>query len=138
MLDEHTLDAVFSFPSDIFHPGANAVTCCMIFDLGIKHKNATKDTFFGYFKDDGFEKRKNLGRMEKENKAWQKKESKWLELYFKRKEESGLSVVKKVTHSDEWLAEAYMKTDYSNLNQSDFQKVLNEYLGYLISNGKML
>ena len=138
MLDEHTLDAVFSFPSDIFHPGASAVTCCMIFELGTKHKNSKKDTFFGYFKDDGFEKRKNLGRMEKENKAWQRRESKWLDLYFKRKEESGLSVVKKVTYADEWLAEAYMETDYSKLNQSDFQKVLNEYLGYLISNGKVL
>lgn len=46
MLDEHTLDAVFSFPSDIFHPGANAVTCCMIFELGTKHKNSKKILFW--------------------------------------------------------------------------------------------
>ena len=46
--------------------------------------------------------------------------------------------MKKVTWEDEWLAEAYMDTDYSKLNADDFQKVLNEYLGYLISNGRLL
>ncbi len=55
MLDEHTLDAVFSFPSDMFHPGASACACCMIFNLGTRHENVPiKETFFGYFKDDGF------------------------------------------------------------------------------------
>lgn len=61
MLEEHTLDAVFSLPNDIFHPGASANACCMIFNLGERHKNAkNKETFFGYFKEDGFEKRKKL------------------------------------------------------------------------------
>lgn len=138
MLREHTLDAVFSFPSDMFHPGASAVACCMIFNLGTRHKNATQDTFFGYFKDDGFEKRKNLGRMEKESGLWNKIEEHWLSLYFGRKAEKGVSIVRKVTANDEWLAEAYMETDYSSLNQASFQKVLNEYIGYLMANGKIL
>lgn len=73
MLEEHTLDAVFSLPSDMFHPGASAVACCMIFNLGTRHENAPiQETFFGYFKDDGFEKRKNLGRMEKSDGLWRK------------------------------------------------------------------
>ena len=43
--------------------------------------------------------------------------------------------MKKVTWKDEWLAEAYMETDYSNLDESDFQKVINNYLSYLVKQG---
>ena len=139
MLEENTLDAVFSLPIDMFYPGASAVACCMVFNLGVKHDKAPiQETFFGYYKDDGFEKRKNLGRVEREENIWKTIEKKWLELYRGRKTELGLSVTKKVTADDEWLAEAYMETDYSKLNQDDFQKVLNGYIGYLMSNGRLL
>lgn len=37
MLDKYTLDAVFLLPSEVFYPGANAVACCMIFDLSQNH-----------------------------------------------------------------------------------------------------
>ncbi|WP_325066082.1 hypothetical protein [Enterococcus sp. E5-162] len=40
--------------------------------------------------------------------------------------------MQKVSYDDEWLAEAYMETDYTNLNDSDFQQTINEYLSYLI------
>lgn len=131
MLQEHHLDAVFSLPSDIFHPGANANTCCMIFDLGIKHEKAhIKETFFGYFKDDGFMKRKNLGRVEKKENIWQEKINLWLDLYFRRKEHLGLSVFKKVTYKDEWLAEAYMETDYSQLSENNFINNIRDFLAY--------
>ena len=139
MLEENTLDAVFSLPSDMFYPGANAVACCMVFNLGVRHDKAPiKETFFGYFKNDGFEKRKNLGRVEKNEGEWKKIEEKWLDLYRNRKDEIGISINKQVTADDEWLAEAYMETDYSTLNKSDFQEVLNEYLGYLMANGRLL
>ena len=63
MLENNTLEAVFSFPSEMFYPGASAVACCMVFNLGRPH---TKDdeTFFGYYKEDGFEKRKGVGRID--------------------------------------------------------------------------
>ena len=135
MLQEHTLDAVFSFPSDMFHPGASAVACCMIFDLGTRHENANKETFFGYYRDDGFIKRKNLGRVEKKEGIWKNTEAKWLELYYKRKSVKGLSVNRQVTYEDEWLAEAYMETDYSTLSEADFETTIREYYSYLIKTG---
>lgn len=136
MLNEHTLDAVFSLPNDIFHPGSTSAACCMIFNLGTRHNKAPiKETFFGFYKDDGFVKKKNLGRVEKGN--WEEIEKKWLDLYFKRESFPGLSVTKQISSKDEWLAEQYMETDYSTLNQNDFQKVLNEYIGYLIANGDL-
>lgn len=128
MLEKHTLDAVFSLPSDIFHPGANAVACCMIFNLGTRHEDSRRDTFFGYFKNDGHEKRKNLGRVEKEDGLWQNIEERWLELYFNRQEEQGLSVNKRVAANDEWLAEAYMEIDYSQLTEENFEFKIRDFI----------
>lgn len=139
MLQEHHLDAVFSLPPDIFHPGANANACCMIFDLGIRHENAdNKETFFGYFKEDGFKKKKNLGRVEKIDPItgqglWEGIEEKWLKLYRQRKEVKGMSAVKKVSYNDEWLCEAYMETDYSTLKPEDFEQTIRNFKAYCIS-----
>lgn len=138
MLEEHTLDAVFSLPSDVFHPGASASACCMVFNLGVRHANAPiKETFLGYYKDDGFVKKKNLGRVEKTEGIWKKKEEEWLELYFNRKERKGMSAVKELTANDEWLAEAYMETDYSTLSEKDFEKTIRDYYSYLIKNSEV-
>lgn len=142
MLEKHTLDAVFSFPSDMFHPGASVNACCMVFVLGTRHENAPiKETFFGYFKDDGFIKKKNLGRIERTDEhgkgLWSAIEIEWLNLYRRRTIKSGLSVTKQIDYKDEWLAEAFMETDYSRLNQDSFQNILNQYLGYLVANGRL-
>ena len=139
MLDNYTLEAVFSLPNEMFYPGAAAIACCMIFDLSQKHERSNKETFFGYFKDDKFIKRKGLGRIEKTdsngNSLWDSTKDDWLDLYKNKKEVPGLSVMKKVTWKDEWLAEAYMETDYTTLGDKDFQKVLNDYLSYLVKEG---
>jgi len=49
----------------------------------------------------------------------------------------GLSATAKVTGEDEWLCEAYMKTDYTTLREDDFQQTLNNYLAYLLKEGKI-
>lgn len=138
MLDENTLDAVFSLPSDMFHPGASACACCMVFNLGTRHENAPiPETFFGYFKDDGFMKKKNLGRIERRDGLWAEIEARWLDLYFHRRSEKGISAVRKVTADDEWLAESYMETDYSGLSDQSFEQVVRDYYAYLIKQSRM-
>lgn len=65
LLKNNTLDAVFTLPDEIFYPVASVNVCCMVFILGKKHSDPSNpETFFGYFKDDGFRKKKNLGRIE--------------------------------------------------------------------------
>lgn len=139
MLEKYTLDAVFSLPDEMFYPGASACACCMIFDLSRRHERTNRDTFFGYFKDDKFTKRKGLGRVERTdengNSLWVSTEEQWLDLYKNRRTEPGLSVTKKVTANDEWLAEAYMETDYNTLKEEDFQNTINNYLSYLVKRG---
>lgn len=140
MLDKYTLDAVFSLPVEIFYPGAAAVAVCMIFDLSQKHSKANKETFFGYYRDDKFTKRKGLGRIEMTdengNSLWVKTEEEWLDLYKNRKVVPGLSVMKKIDHKDEWLTEAFMETDYSNLTQINFEQTVRDYYSYMIKDGE--
>lgn len=111
----------------------------MIFDLSQKHSKSDKETFFGYYRDDGLEKRKGMGRVEKLDSngtpLWLKIEKQWLDLYRNKKEVVGLSVMQKVDYTDEWFAEAYMEIDYSGLKDDDFQSTLNNYLAYLVKNG---
>ena len=139
LLRENALKAVFTLPNEIFYPGASASVCCMVFEIGKRHEDSPY-TFFGYFKDDGFKKKKNLGRVEQIDtetgkSKWVEIESTWLDTYKKNEAIDGFSAVHKVTGSDEWLCEAYMKTDYSKLSETDFQTTLNNYLAYLITEG---
>ncbi len=144
MLENNTLEAVFTLPNEIFYPGASASACCMVFTLGEPHVKAdgtVKETFFGYYKEDGFKKKKNLGRVEQfdenGNSKWKAIEEEWLKLFRNHKSVDGLSATAEVSGTDEWLCEAYMKTDYSTLCEEDFQQTLNNYLAYLIKEGKI-
>lgn len=143
ILKENTLDAVFTLPSEIFYPGASASACCMVFKIGTKHGDVSNpDTYFGYYKEDGFKKKKNLGRVEQVDSntgksRWAEIEKEWIELYRNRQSVDGLSATHKVTGDDEWLCEAYMKTDYTKLTEEDFQQTINDYLAYLIQSGEV-
>ena len=132
LFKKHTLKAVFSMPDDIFYPtGTN--TCVIVWEAKKPH-DSSFETFFGYCKNDGFVKRKKLGRIDYHG-TWKQIEAEWLKLYHNRDVVDGLSARRAVAHGDEWLCEAYMKTDYSQLSQEDFQKTVNDYLAYLVKAG---
>ena len=142
MLEDNTLEAVFSLPNEIFYPGASASACCMLFTLGkphVKTDGTVNETFFGYCKEDGFKKKKNLGRIEQfdenNNSKWKVIEEEWLSLFNNKRVIDGKSSMTAVDGNMEWLCEAYMKTDYSNLTEADFQQTLNNYLSYLVKEG---
>lgn len=144
LLEDNTLDAVFTLPPEVFYPGSSTNACCMVFTLGKPHVMADgtiPKTFFGYYKEDGHKKKKNLGRIEqfdKENNSiWKRIEEEWLDLYRNKTVKDGMSAMQAVTGDDEWLCEAYMKTDYSKLTEADFQQTLNNYLAYLMKEGRI-
>lgn len=140
ILENNTLEAVFTLPSEIFYPGASVNSCCMLFTLGKPHSKEQK-TFFGYYKEDGFKKKKNLGRIEQfdsENRSkWKSIEEEWLNLFKNSIIVDGKSAKEHVTGDDEWLCEAYMKTDFSQLTNDDFQRTINNYIAYLAKEGKI-
>lgn len=134
LMKKNTLKAVFSMPDDIFYPTGTNV-CVMVWEAHTPH-DSTIETFFGYCKDDGFVKRKKLGRIDIFGK-WKGIEEEWLKLYRNRDVVDGVSARHCVTYKDEWLCEAYMQTDYSKLKQEDFQNTVNEYLAYLVKCGEI-
>ncbi|MFA6255736.1 MAG: N-6 DNA methylase [Candidatus Absconditabacterales bacterium] len=125
ILSKHTLEAVFSMPGELFYP-VGVVTCVMVFTAHIPHNNL-KESFFGYFKDDGYEKTKNDGRIDRRHK-YEEIKQKRLKLFFNRKEEAGFSALKCVGWDEEWCAEAYMETDYSTLNEQDFINEIRKFV----------
>ena len=144
LLEDNTLDAVFTLPNEVFYPGASVNACCMVFTLGRPHvmpDGTAPKTFFGYYKEDGHKKKKNLGRIEQfdknNNSIWKQIEGEWLDLYRNKTVKDGMSAMQVVSGDDEWLCEAYMKTDYSTLSEADFQRTLNSYLAYLVKEGKI-
>lgn len=132
LFEKHTLKAVFSMPDDVFYP-TSTNTCIMVWEAHTPH-DSSQETFFGYCKDDGFVKRKKLGRIDAYDR-WESIKKEWLNLYRNRDIKDGMSARKSVTHSDEWLCEAYMKTDYTKLNKSDFENTIKNYLAYLVKSG---
>lgn len=127
ILEKHHLKAVLSMPDDLFYP-VGVVTCIMVFEANKPNKG--RETWFGYFKDDKFEKRKNQGRIDVRGKYKDEKE-RWLNSYYNKNEVAGLSVKKEVTEKDEWCAEAYMETDYKTICDNDFIAKMKNYAAFL-------
>lgn len=132
LLKNHTLEAVFSMSDELFHNSNVAVvTAIMVFRAKEKHPVNYK-TYFGYWKDDGFIKIKNIGRTDFYNR-WELIKQHWLESYRNRDEIIGHSIKKSITPKDEWCSEAYIATDYSTLTDSDFIQNIKQYLTYLFN-----
>ncbi len=134
IMKKHSLKAVFSMPDDVFYPTAGTNTCIMVWEAHKPHEITNKETFFGFYKEDGFVKKKKLGRVDA-YKNWYSIKNEWLYLYKEKEVKDGLTATKKVTYKDEWLVEAYMKTDYSELKEEDFINTLQDYTAFLVKSG---
>jgi 16S rRNA G966 N2-methylase RsmD len=132
LLNEHTLEAVMSMPTELFYP-VGVVTCVMVFTAKEPHNVSNRKTWFGYWKDDGFIKTKHLGRIDA-HRTWPEIRDHWVHSYRNRDEVPGESVKQKVSALDEWCAEAYMETDYSKLSKHDFEKTVRDYAIFNLEN----
>ena len=136
ILKSHTLEGVLSMPDELFYnSNAGVVSCIMIFTAHKAH-NPNKEVYFGYFKDDGFIKRKNLGRVDYFNR-WDKIKEKWVSSFLNRKVEIGFSTCEKINFNSEWSVENYLNTNYKKLNKNNFENTLHVYSSYLFSNSKI-
>lgn len=132
LLKEHRLEAVMSMPNDLFYP-VGTVACIMVFTAHVPHdSDEHHESWFGYWKDDGFRKDKVQGRIATER--WPEIRGKWIVDFTNRKVRPGLSERKKVGMNDEWCAEAYLETDYSNITEKKFEKELKKYWVFKILN----
>ena len=130
ILKHHTLEAVMSMPDDLFYP-VGTVTCIMVFTAKVPHEVSNRKTWFGYFKNDGFIKVKHRGRVDTQG-TWESISENWITSFRNREVQEGFSILQKVTHEDEWCAEAYIETDYSNLSADLFVRSIQDYRAYLV------
>lgn len=128
ILQEHTLEAVLSLPEELFYnSNVNTVTCAVVLTAHVPHPE-NKKTWFGYCRNDGFVKRKNKGRIDAYH-SWQQIKEQWMSAYINREVIPEFSVMRHVTASEEWCAEAYLETRYDRLTENDFlETVKNFYL----------
>ncbi|SLI42264.1 N-6 DNA methylase [Mycobacteroides abscessus subsp. bolletii] len=130
LLKKHTLEAVMSMPPELFHP-VGVVTCIMVFTAGIPHAISARKTWFGYWRNDGFVKTKHLGRIDQAGR-WPEIRDRWVSTFRNREVHAGESVATIVGPNDEWVAEAYMETDYTKLTKEDFERSVLEYALFLL------
>lgn len=134
ILKYHTLKAVMSMPDKLFDDSEkSSVTCIMVFEAHKPHSDATK-TWFGYWKEDGFKKKRPYGRKDIDGIYEKEIKNFWLDNYRNKKEIKGFSVLQHVNSEDEWLVEAYLKTDFEELKDVDFIDTLKEYTTFLYYN----
>lgn len=131
LLDGHTLLATMSLPDELFYP-VGAIPVAVVLQAHQPHVDAKNPTWFGYWKNDGFIKVKNLGRIDADG-AWPAVRDEWLADYYARRELPGRCVKRWVTADDEWCAEAYLETDYAKITARDFEAVVREHALYALT-----
>jgi len=136
LLSKHCLEAVMSMPDELFSP-VGTITCIMVFTAHKPHAEEKRKTWFGFWKDDGFRKTKQHGRIDADD-AWEGIRDNWIEAFRNKDEIPGLCVKRYVSAQDEWCAEAYMETDYSDITQDDFEATVKKYMVFKMLNNDNL
>lgn len=133
ILDNHTLEAVMSMPEDLFHNSKVGVVTCAIVITAHKPHPKGKKTWLGYWRNDGFEKTKNKGRIDLNN-TWKDIREKWLNAYFNKEVIDNQSLMIELNAGKEWCIEAYLETDYSTIKENSYRNYIQKYLAYRLLN----
>jgi type I restriction-modification system DNA methylase subunit len=135
LLASHSLKAVMSMPGQLF-PNVGTVTAIAVFEAHKPHCNADgtpkAETWLAYWHDDGYSLLKK-DRIERKPGIWAEIKKNWLDDYFKQRVVLGSSYKKGLTGSDEWVAEAFMETDYAKLGKADFEEEVKKFALFKLS-----
>lgn len=131
LMRDHSVLAVFSMPSDLFHnSGVSVQTSIFLVEAHKPHKEDSK-IFLAFCDDDGFVKTGDKGRVDSRGK-WAGIKNRWLSIYKDKKEENHFSVLKSLKPKDVFCAEAYITTDYGQLSKHYFERILKLHIAYRI------
>lgn len=126
ILKYHTLLACMTMPGQLFFDShVGTATCIMVFKAHVPH-DCNKATFFGRWQDDGFKVIPHNGR--KDAGEWNRIRQEWIDqIDGTAKADDYVWLKKKINCSDEALAEAYIETDFSKLQDEDFENTMKKY-----------
>jgi hypothetical protein len=134
LLEQHTLEAVMSMPEDLFHNSrVNVATCIFVITAHLPHPE-NKETWLGYWREDGFVKTKGKGRADL-HQTWESIKQQWLTAYARRETIQHFSLMKPLRAGDEWCIENYLVADYDRLSPGLFKGAAERYLAYRLLNG---
>ena len=125
LLKHHTLLACMTMPNQLFFDShVGTAPCIMVFKAHIKH-DENKAVFLARWQDDGFVVIPHNGR--KNGGLWDTIREEWInQMDGTATANEYIWLKKKINISDEALAEAYIKTDYSTLSDKDFETTLKK------------
>lgn len=130
-MENNTLEAVFTMPDQLFYPTATN-TCIMLWTAKIPH-NKNNQVYLARIKDDGYVLQKPYGRIDRDEK-WEAVKNYWLTSFKDKDIDNYNSVAVKLSPEDEWLAEAYVDTDYSLLSFNDFEQTVKDLIAFEVKN----
>lgn len=129
LMAKHTLLAVMTMPK-VFK-GVGVLPVIMVFKAHTAH-DVTAPSWFALWTDDGHEVIPKQGR--KDTGRWEGIREQWLRAFRRGVNDDdvpGVSVSRAVSPTDEWVAEAYLETDYTALTREAFEKVVLNYAAHL-------
>ncbi|MEA2017805.1 MAG: N-6 DNA methylase [Campylobacterota bacterium] len=132
ILKKHTLKAVMKMNIQLFGDNASTHTCIMVFEAHNKHNKNTSPVWLSNWSNDGFEVLKHRGRIMVND--WNEIKNQWLKDFRTKKEESSYSVNAYIDENDEWIVDAHIETDYSNLKVSNFEKSIRDFYAFKLQN----
>jgi type I restriction enzyme M protein len=131
ILSKHTLKYVINMPNELFAPNASTHTAIAVFETNLPHDS--KEVLLYDLNDDGFVLSKNKGRTDVYNK-WTNIEKDFLKTIQNpiRNNDKIKLVYKSIDENDEWILQAHMKTNYSEINKHNFILSLKKHLIFVI------
>lgn len=126
ILQKHKLLASIQMPQNLFYPKGTE-TIILVFETGVAHEG---NTWFSKF-DDGYELIKHQGTRTPGPNAKKQYDS-FLKAYEKKKE-TDFSFNKEIRYDEQWVYTMYADPDYE-IEDSDLQGTVNEYIAYLFKN----
>ena len=136
LLKYHTLLACMTMPPQLFFDShVGQATCIMVFKAHIPH-NKSKSVFFGRWINDGFSVTPHNGR--KDDGTWNTIRKSWIDQIDGSAAPNDTVWVKHKINSDgEALPEAYVKTDFSVIDDDIFKNAVRKYALYKYMDSKM-
>lgn len=126
ILKKHTLVGSLSLPQVFKEVGVCPII--LIFKAGIPHDSKVK-VWFGNCKDDGFIDTKK-GRVDSKGR-WEGIKNEWVTAFRNKETKTGEYITHEIKASDEWLAEAYLDTDYSKVTENAVIETIKAYSTFL-------
>lgn len=143
LLEKNKLLGVMSMPLELFKGIASTITCIMVFKVGEKH-DYNDNVYFGNWKEDGYYWHKTKKwQPDLERKYFKYTPSEyidnWVKSFKNKNVDDEFGIWRKLKKNnegnceDEWLWEYFYEVDYNDIEKSDFEKTIKDYMLHIIS-----